>query len=224
MAETEMHAFLKRKALEFLKEKGQDVVVNECQFKCGISDAVGLNYKRKEVRVVECKAVKSDYIRDKKLFTLDKSYYAESHYFYIMCPENIIQPEDVIKGIGLLWIDAYGNCIVKKKPIKNTKKLRSLFETTLKFAIKRMSNELFYKDEKQFKDITAGKYERKADICLVSTICPKCRHSTKDLINKKTTAEMTCSHCKETIDLSKAKVRDITGYNKTFINKLKSLE
>jgi len=82
MAETEMHLFLKKIALEFLREKVTDIVINECSFKCGISDAVGLNYKRKEVRVVECKAVKSDYTRDKKLFTLDKSYYAETHYFY----------------------------------------------------------------------------------------------------------------------------------------------
>lgn len=223
MAETETHKFLKKTALEFLREKCVDVVVNECPFKCGNSDAVGLNYKRKEVRVVECKAVKSDYLRDKKLFTLDRSYYAESNYFYIMCPREVIQPSEVISGIGLIWVDEYGNYELIKKPIKNTKKLKTLFDTTLKQAIKRMSNELFFADSKQYRDPTDGKFDRNADIYLVSTICPKCRHATRELISKTNTKEIKCSKCKETIILEKARVREISGFNKKFIKKISEL-
>lgn len=223
MAETETHLFLKKIALQFLREKVTDVVVNEVEFKCGTSDAMGLNYKRKEVRVVECKAVKSDYMRDKKLFTLDKSYYAEAHYFYIMCPREVIKPEDVIHGIGLIWVDEYGKFELVKKPTKNTKKLKTLFDTTLKYAVKRMSNELFFADSKQFKDPTDGKFDRNADVYLVSAICPKCRKATRELISKTKTKEIQCSKCKETIVLDKARVRDISGFNKTFINKINKL-
>jgi DNA-directed RNA polymerase subunit RPC12/RpoP len=221
--ETETHKWLKKIALEFLREKVSDLIVNECSFKCGISDAVGLNYKRKEVRVVECKAVKSDYLRDKKLFNLNKSYYAESHYFYIMCPENVIMPEDVIPGIGLIWVDEYGKYTLVKKPIKNTKKLRTLFDTTLKLAIKRLSNELYFAEEKQYKDLTNEQFSKRADIYLISAICPKCRHATRELISKENTKEIKCNHCKTNIILEKAKVREISGFNNKFIKRMKEL-
>ena len=60
--ETDTHKWLKRIGLKFLKEKGMNAVCNEVPFKCGISDCCGLQYKRKECRVVECKATLEDYL------------------------------------------------------------------------------------------------------------------------------------------------------------------
>jgi len=145
------------------------------------------------------------------------------HITFIMCPREVIKPIDVIQGIGLIWVDEYGNFELVKKPIKNTKKLKTLFDTTLKTAVKRMSNQLFFADSKQYKDPTSGKFDRNADIYLVSAICPKCRKATHELINKVKTKEIKCSKCKENIELEKARVREITGYNKTFIKKINKL-
>jgi ribosomal protein S27E len=222
--ETDTHKWLKRIALQFLREKGQDVVVNEVPFKCGIADALGLNYKRKEVRVVECKATKQDYVRDKKLLWNSKyNYYSESHYFYIMCPTDIIPKELVAPGVGLIYVNANDEYEIVKKPVKNTARLKTLFETTLRKAIKRISNELFYKDEKSYKDITEGKYSSKADVILAAIRCPNCKHVTKELIHRSKTSEVKCKHCKEIIHVKEAKVREITAYNQTFINKINKL-
>jgi ribosomal protein S27E len=222
--ETDTHKWLKRIALNFLREKGQDVVVNEVQFKCGIADALGLNYKRKEVRVVECKATKQDYIRDKKLFWDKKyNYYSECHYFYIMCPENVIDKSLVSPGVGLIYVKDNDEYEIVKKPVKNTSKLRTLFDTTLKKAIHRLSNEMFFKNDKEFKDVTEGKYSKKAEIIFAAVRCPKCKHVTKDLLNKNKTTEIKCKHCKEVIQVKETKVREITAYNKTFIDKINKL-
>ena len=222
--ESDTHKWLKRIALQFLKEKGQDVVVNEVPFKCGIADACGLNYKRKEVRVIEAKATVKDFSRDKKLFWDDKyNYRSECHYFYIICPKLIIMPSEVPYGTGLIYVNDDDTYEIIKKPIKNTKKLKTLFETTLKKAIHRLSNELYYKDEHLYKDKTEGKYSKNAEILFAAIRCPKCKHVTKDLIHKEKTKEVKCKHCKEMIKIEKAKVREITGFNKTFINKIRKL-
>lgn len=60
--ETETHQWLKEMGLKFLKEKGMQLVCREVPFKCGISDCCGLQYKRKECRVVEAKATLQDYL------------------------------------------------------------------------------------------------------------------------------------------------------------------
>jgi transcription elongation factor Elf1 len=222
--ETDTHKWLKRIALNFLREKGQDVVVNEVGFKCGIADAIGLNYKRKEVRVVECKATKQDYVRDKKLFWDKKyNYYSECHYFYIMCPENVIDKSLVAPGVGLIYVKDNDEYEIVKKPVKNTSKLKTLFDTTLKKAVHRLSNEMFFKNDKEFKDSTEGKYSKKADVIFAAVRCPHCKHVTKDLLNKNTTTEIKCKNCKEIIQVKETKVREITAYNKTFIDKINKL-
>ena len=222
--ETDVHKWLKEIGLRFLKEKGMDMVVREVQFKCGIADCCGLNFKRKEVRVLECKATKQDYVRDHKLFDLPKSYYAESHYFYIICPYGVIDKNLVQPGIGLIYVKDNDEYEIIKKPKKNTSRLKTLFDTTLRIAIRRLSNELYYKDEKEYKDITDQQYISKADIYLSAIRCPQCKHVTKELISKSKTKEVQCKHCKQMINIKNAKVRDITGYNQKFIDKLKQLQ
>ena len=222
--ETDTHKWLKRIGLQFLKEKGMNVVVNEVPFKCGISDCCGLQYKRKECRIVEAKATYEDYKRDQKLFNLETSYFPECHYFYIICPENIIMTDQIIDGIGLIYVYPNDEYKLIKKPKKNANKLKTRFDTTLREAIKRLSNELYYKEEANYKDPTNNAFARSADIFYSAVRCPNCKHVTKELISRHKTKSIKCKNCKAEICLESAKVREIIGFNKTFIAKLKKLD
>lgn len=189
-----------------------------------IADVVGINLKRQEVRIIEVKASKEDFARDKKLMTLDYSYYKHCHYFYIMCPSNIIKVCDIPKEFGLLYVDEYDNVTVMQQPKKYTGRLKTLFGTSLKNACKGMTNTLlFYFSNRENKDPLDGKYDKNSVIKFGAIRCPKCKHVTKELFNKEKTKDVKCKHCKEPIDISKAKIREITGFNQTFINKINKL-
>ena len=220
--ETDTHKWLKKIALQFLREKGMQAVCKEVQFKVGIADCCGINFKREEVRIVECKATKQDYLRDKKLLNLYSSYFPECHYFYIICPENVIPTELIAPGIGLIYVNDKDEYKIIKKPFKNTKRLKTMFKTTMKHLIHRLSNELYFKDEKQYIDETKEKYKRSANIYLAAIRCPKCKHVTKELIASKTET-VKCSHCKQFIDIKNTKVRLITGYNNKFLERIDEL-
>ena len=106
MTESILHKHLKKQALFYLKEKVVDIVANEVKFKninC-IADAVGINLRRKEIRIVEAKATREDFFRDKKLFDERTSYVHHAHYAYVICPVELIFPHEVPKGYGLLWV------------------------------------------------------------------------------------------------------------------------
>ena len=222
--ETETHKWLKRIGCKFLKEKGMNVIAREVSFKCGIADCCGLQFKRKECRILEAKQDWNDMRRDKKLFDLNKSYYPECHYFYIICPENVIPIDKVIDKIGLIYVKENDDYYIVKKPVKNTNKLKTLFETSLKHAVHRLSNEVYYKDEKEYKDKTEDKYRRKAKIFFSAVRCPICKHVTKDLIHIDKTVSIKCKHCKKDIIIKNANIRHITGYNETFIKKINELK
>ena len=223
--EGDVHKHLKMLALHFLKEKCGDLVCPEVDFynAWSVADAVGLNFKRKEVRVVEEKATKGDFKRDKKLFDDKTSYFYHAHYSYIMCPSGVINAEELPYGYGLLWVDENDNISVIKKPIKNTSRLKTLFDTTMKRTAKQLTNTfLYYEQNKENKDDTNGKFSRNSLIKYVSVRCPVCKKSIKDLIHKNKTKELKCK-CGGIVDLSKAKVREITGFNKNFIDKVNKL-
>lgn len=226
MAEGEIHKHLKNLALHWLKEKVTDLVANEVDF-CNaysIADAVGINFKRREVRVIEVKATKVDFLRDKKLFGSKTSYFYHAHYSYIMCPTNVIQPNDLPHGYGLLWVDEYDTVTMIKKPIKNTARLKTLFDTTLKRTARCLTNTFLYHEKnKANKDETQGKFRQRAKILLVSVPCPKCRKHVKELVHKDKTTTVHCNDCNVDIELSKAKVREITGFNKKFIDTINKL-
>jgi hypothetical protein len=61
---------------------------------------------------------------------------------------------------------------------------------------------------------------------LISVRCPACRKATKELINKDFTGTIKCAQkgCIGEIDLSKAKIREVTGFNNAFINKINKLK
>lgn len=149
MAEGNIHKALKKKALFYLKGKVTDIVANEVKFRnirC-IADAVGINLKRKEVRIVEVKATRADYFRDTKLFDEQTTYHKHAHYVYIMTPCGLIEPDELPSGYGLLWVDDDGEITVAKNPVKNKGALKTRFETTLKRTVRRLTNALLYEEE-----------------------------------------------------------------------------
>lgn len=225
MAEGIVHSHLKKLALYFLKEKCTDLVANEVDFfnAYSIADAVGLNLKRREVRVIEVKATRGDFLRDKKLFGDKTSYFYHAHYSYIMCPTNVIQADEIPHGYGLLWVDEYDTITIVKKPIKNTARLKTLFDTTLKRTVRSLTNTfLFHQENKENKDETNGKFSRNSKIKLISARCSNCKKSTKDLVHIEKTKTIKCK-CGALIDLERAKIREITGFNNNFINKVNKL-
>ena len=147
MAEGIIHKHLKALGMKFLKEKCTDVVSREVKVKNikSIADVMGINIKRKEVRVIECKATKADYIRDIKLMNIDESYYKHCQYFYILCPIDVI-PLDIIPiEYGVLYADIDNNNItVMRNPKKYTGRLKTMFDTCLKNAIKSNTNDLIF--------------------------------------------------------------------------------
>jgi len=224
--EGEVHKHLKEVALKFLKEKVTDMVAIEVPFgnAWSVADAVGINFKREEVRVVECKATKGDFLRDKKLSGNKTSYFYHAHYSYIMCPTDIISESEVPYGYGLLYVNEKDEIQVIKKPLKNTQRLKTLFKTTMKNTAKTLTNTMLYhKENSENKDLTDGKYEKNSVIKLSAIRCPLCRHVTKELINKNTTKEIKCKNCKENICISNTKIRDIIGFNEKFIKKINEL-
>ena len=146
MAEGNIHKHLKLVAMAFLKKHCTDIVSSETKFRNirSIADACGLNLKRKEIRVIEVKASKNDYLRDVKLFNLETSYFPHSTYFYIMCPYGVIDKSEVLKELGLIYVDGNDKVYIIQKPTKNTR-LKTRFETTLKNAVRSITNDLLFK-------------------------------------------------------------------------------
>lgn len=164
MAESDTHKRLKIVACAFLKKICIDVVSVETKFNNirSIADVCGLNFRRKEVRIVEVKATLADYKRDSKLFKLEKSYFPHCNYFYIMCPTGVIPKDMVLKEFGLIYVDDKGNADIIQKPQKN-KKLKTRFETTLKNTCRSITNHLIFKVFKvtSFTNLIKDKSERK---------------------------------------------------------------
>ena len=221
--ETDIHKWLKKLALTFLKEKGMNIVCKETPIGKYSADALGLNMRRKEIRIIEAKQSRGDFLKAKCKLQNDAGYYLYAHYTYIICPENLIKPEEVASNIGLLYAKIDDTVEVVKRPVKNTHRLKSLFDTVLRNAVHRLSNEVFYQDEKQYKDETDHKFSRNAKIFYSAIRCPQCKHVTKELINDNIET-IKCSYCKELIEINKTKVRIITGYNQKFIDKINKLK
>ena len=146
MAEGELHARLKVVAMAFLKRACVDLVSAEAKFRNmrSRSDVCAVNLKRKEVRVVEVKATRADYLRDKKLFKLETSYYPHCTYFYLMTPPGVVLPEEVPKEVGLLVVDEANGVTVARRPVKNGGKLKTRFETTLKNVCRALTNDYLF--------------------------------------------------------------------------------
>jgi hypothetical protein len=146
MAEGREHHRLKVVAMAFLKKHCVDLVAAEVKFRNMRSraDACGVNLKRKEVRVVECKASRADFLRDKKLQDARKSYLPHCTYFYICCPPGVVTVKDVPGAYGLLYVDAKGKVTTVRAPRKNKDKTKTRFETVLRNTCRAATNDLLF--------------------------------------------------------------------------------
>ncbi len=77
-------------------------------------DAVG--FKGHTSILVECKVSRADYLRDRKKWFRREAHAGIGEYRYYMCPEGLIQPEELPEKWGLLYVSERGRveCIVNK--------------------------------------------------------------------------------------------------------------
>lgn len=226
--ESTVHKHLKTLSLYWLKEKMTDLCANEVKLyvrrKKMKADAVGINLKRKEARIIEVKATRSDFLRDDILHHENSGYYAVADYAYIMTPEGLLDPGELPKGYGLLEVDQFDNIKVKRKPVRNPKRGLTL-ETLLKRTGRAATNAVLFQElSRETRDATKGTFEKEATVHLISATCPSCkkRHPYLVAIKQK---EVSCSvkKCQHLIPLDKARKHIMTAYNETFYKSLTSL-
>jgi len=103
-----LHQTLSRNAARFLLRNGCELVANEFSTASNhcegdhVFDAIGLDLRLNEVRVVEAKASRSDFRADDKIF--DGSYAAVADRCYLICPEGMIRSDEVPRPWGLLYL------------------------------------------------------------------------------------------------------------------------
>ncbi|MGE8063867.1 adenylosuccinate synthase [Pseudomonas sp. NPDC089569] len=99
---------------------GCQVALSECRSGWGgeMPDSIGFRAATRETEtvVVEVKVSRSDFLADAK-----KPHRADGEgmglYRYFMCPEGLIQPDEVPERWGLLWVNARGKVIAKRGPV-----------------------------------------------------------------------------------------------------------
>lgn len=84
-------------------------------------DAIVIEIRSRTVRGFEVKVSRGDYFADKKW----QLYSEFCSSLSIVCPDGLIQPDEVSDPFGLLWIDKVGNFNWKKRP-KNIQSRNSL--------------------------------------------------------------------------------------------------
>lgn len=101
------HADLVQRAERWLKTRGCVVILSEVRSlqNLEIPDAIGWGYNSALSYLVECKATRPDYLRDKKkIFRHPGHQFALGRYRYYMAPPKLIKPEEVPKRWGLLEV------------------------------------------------------------------------------------------------------------------------
>ncbi|GAE36144.1 hypothetical protein [Halalkalibacter akibai] len=225
--ESHIHKHLKKQSLYWLKEKMTDLCANEVKLfvrrKRLKADALGINIKRKEARIIEVKATRADFLRDEVLHA-NYGYHHIAHYAYIMTPPGLLATEEVPNGYGLLEIDEFDKIIVKKRPVRNPKPILTL-DTLVKRTSQAATNALLFQElTKETKDVTEGEFAKGASVQLISATCPTCKKRRKYLVNVDQ-LEVQCRSrsCKTQIPLQKARMHVITKYNEAFFKQLTKL-
>ncbi|ADU30310.1 hypothetical protein [Evansella cellulosilytica] len=225
--ESSLHKHYKNQALYWLKAKMTDLCASEVKLyyrrKKVIADAVGINFKRKESRIIEVKVSKEDFRRD-AILDAPYSYYALSHYAYILTPKGLLLKEEIPKGYGLLEMDEFDNIAVKRKPVRNAKPIITL-DTLVKRTGRAATNAFLFKElSRETKDDTKGAYAKGAVAHLISATCQHCKKRNKYIVKKEQDFVMCeIKSCSEMIPLNKARVHYITAYNQKFYKDLKKL-
>lgn len=222
--ESTVHQHLKHQAVLWLKDKMTDLCAAEVklsiQRRKRTADAVGINMKRKESRIIEVKATRQDFLRDDVLKS-DFGYHAVSHYAYILTPEGLLNKNDIPAGYGLLEADRYDRITVVKRPVKNKKPALKL-ETLIKRTGRAATNAyLFQQESRLSKDETDGVFKKKPIAHLVRATCPECKKRRPYVLPVEAKAAVcTTPRCQTIIELSKARPFHTASYNQQFLNDL----
>ncbi|MBU8907638.1 hypothetical protein [Desertibacillus haloalkaliphilus] len=225
--ESSLHKHFKTQALYWLKGKMTDLCANEVKLfvkrKKLKADALGINLKRKEARIIEVKVSRADFKRDD---VLDASYgyHAIADYAYIMTPVGLISHDELPKGYGLLEIDEFDTITVKKNPVRNPKPIVKL-ETLIKRTGRAATNAVLFQElSKETKDQTNGAFSKGATVRLIRATCPTCKQRKKYLV-RMDQENIACESrsCNALIPLTHARVHTVTSYNKDFYKQLQQL-
>ena len=132
MTESILHKELKTKAVNYLWNKGYRIVKAEANAGYyGIYDVWGMNNRMSAIGI-EVKVSRADWRNNKtkEKKSLDPYCYVSAEENYILCPEGLIQKEEIHSRWGLLWFKN-GRLYNKKKPyyikIANNRKLYTVF-------------------------------------------------------------------------------------------------
>ncbi len=222
--ESNLHRHLKHQGLLWLKSKMTDLCAVEVklymQRRKRTADAVGINIKRKETRIIEVKATRQDFLRDEVLQG-DYGYIAAAHYAYILTPEGLLSKEEIPAGYGLLEADDYDRIKVVKKPVKNSRPSLKL-ETLIKRTGRAATNAyLFQEESKLSKDETDGAFKQKPVAHLLRLTCPSCKKR-RPYVTRPEEEIVRCTSrgCDTHIEIKKARPFRTASYNQKFLNEL----
>ena len=113
--ESKLHKELKDKAYWYLWNKGYRILKKEANSGYRFIDLWGIRYNDFYTMAVEVKVSRSDWRAGKgKEVYIDMGINAPAEENYILCPADLIQPEELEKSIGLLWYKN-GRLVNKKK-------------------------------------------------------------------------------------------------------------
>ena len=133
------HAKLCEKAAQWLRTTGRcNLAVHEVVAWCNEKpDAIGWNSSHSTL--IEVKRSLSDFRRDAKKYHKRAPEKGMGNYRYYMCPEGVLQPEQMPDDYGLLWILPNGKI---KRVLKAELQLSNMYsERTLLTSIARRSIE-----------------------------------------------------------------------------------
>jgi len=121
--------------------RGGNVYIPEFTFGTKRIDAVIVDTKHRWIRGFEIKISKADFDRDMKWTQYSRFCSSVS----IVCPEGLIDPSEIEKPFGLLWLMKEGFLQWKKRP-KNIQKRNSLswlwtYVEVLEFELPRLNAE-----------------------------------------------------------------------------------
>ncbi len=91
-------------------------------------DAAIVETKKRWVRGFEIKVTRADFLRDEKW----QNYSEFVSSLSLICPEELIQPEEIPKPFGLVWVDESNGVTWKKRPKRFQR--RDAFAWTLQYV------------------------------------------------------------------------------------------
>ncbi|MGJ9385514.1 hypothetical protein [Salipaludibacillus sp. CF4.18] len=222
-----LHKYFKQQSLYWLKNKMTDLCANEVKLyarrKKLKADALGINFKRKESRIIEVKISREDFLRDEVL-AASYGYHAIADYAYLMTPVGLLSKEEIPIGYGLLEMDEFDTIKVRRNPTRNPKPILKL-DTLVKRTARAATNAVLFQElTKENKDLTDGAFSKEALAHLVRATCPLCKKRKMYLIHSNQEFVVCESRtCKNDIPLLKARVHTMTSYNENFLNELEDL-